>query len=392
MNLLWSKIHINSFKKNFLEYTHINIIDSFNLLIEYFMIIGIDLRFLENNTYSNFAKNLVKNLIHTQSDVHFNIYTKNPDLFDVDTKNCHVKFIDIDCWSLTEQTKFLKILKNDKNTLMLFFDYNKPLYYNWEYYTILSWLKDIFYQNFSNYFHKYKYLYLLEKNLKKSKKILCFDENTKDELIERFNINQEKINLLDGFFLENTFHSEDKDISLDIKTKFQIWEKYFIYSWGDGIEKNLDRLIHVFHRLHKENFDLGLIFLWDKIWKNIELRNHVIENGLQKHIHFIDSVKPWEEQLLYQQSLAVIFPSLYESFPFRLSNPMILNIPILASKLHNIENIFEDKIEYFSPISTSSILNTIKNFTEKKSSQNYSSILEKNNIQHTTKQLIDIIR
>ena len=34
-----------------------------------------DIRFLENNTYSHFAQDLVKNLIHTQSDIQFNLYT-----------------------------------------------------------------------------------------------------------------------------------------------------------------------------------------------------------------------------------------------------------------------------------------------------------------------------
>lgn len=75
------------------------------------MIIGIDLRFLENNTYSHFAKDLVKQLIHTQSDIVFNIYTRNPDLFELDNTNFHVKLVDIDCGSLAEQTKFNKILK-----------------------------------------------------------------------------------------------------------------------------------------------------------------------------------------------------------------------------------------------------------------------------------------
>lgn len=356
------------------------------------MIIWIDLRFLENNTYSHFAQDLVKNLIHTQSDIQFNLYTRNPDLFELDAENFHVKFIDIECGSFAEQLKFNSILKHDNNTLMLFFDHHKPLLYSWEYYTILSGLKDIFYQNFSDYFHKYKYLFLLEKNLKNSKKILCLDENTKDELIERFNIKEEQIKILDGFFIKNIFQSTDKDTSIDIKSKFQIWEKYLIYSWGDGIEKNLDRLIQVFHRLHKENFDLDLVFLWDKIWKNIDLRHAVIENELQKNIHFIDSVKPWEEQLIYQQSLGVIFPSLYESFPFRLSNPLILNIPILASKLPNIEHIFQDQIQYFSPISTSSILDVVKLFSQTKTKPNYTQILKRNNIERTTKQIIDIIR
>jgi hypothetical protein len=83
-------------------------------------------------------------------------------------------------------------------------------------------LKDIFYQDFQSYLEKYKYLYLLEKNLKSSKQILCFDENTKDELIERFNIAESHVSILQSFFIQNGFISEDKDIALDIRSKFQI--------------------------------------------------------------------------------------------------------------------------------------------------------------------------
>jgi hypothetical protein len=54
----------------------------------------------------------------------------------------------------------------------------------------------VYYDNFDSFFKKYKYLYLLEKNLKNSKKVICLDENTKNELIERFNIKEEQIQIL----------------------------------------------------------------------------------------------------------------------------------------------------------------------------------------------------
>lgn len=356
------------------------------------MVIGIDLRFLENSTYSHFAQDLVKQLIHSNDEIQFNIYTKNPDLFTLDNSNFHLKYVNISCGSLAEQIKFNRLLQSDQNTVMIFFDHNKPLMYKWEYYTILSGLKDIFYQNFKNYFEKYKYLYLLEKNLKNSKKILCFDENTKDELIERFNISESHVSLLQPFFIQNSFTWEDNDIALDIHSKFQIWKKYLIYSGWDWIEKNIDRLIHVLHRLHKENNSLDLIFLGDKIGKNISLRHAIVENDLQKHVHFLDAIKPSEELMLYKQSCGVIFPSLYESFPFRLSNPLYLQIPILSSKLPNIEHIFGNSITYFSPISTSSILDVLKKFINQSNDVDYTNILEKYSTQNTAKQIINIIR
>jgi hypothetical protein len=61
---------------------------------------------------------------------------------------------------------------------------------------LLPSLKDIYYSNFSNYFEKYFFNYLIENNLKNSSKIICFDKNTNNELIEKFNIYEEKINII----------------------------------------------------------------------------------------------------------------------------------------------------------------------------------------------------
>ncbi|MCP4523176.1 MAG: glycosyltransferase family 4 protein [Candidatus Gracilibacteria bacterium] len=356
------------------------------------MIIGIDLRFLDHDLYSQFAKDFVKNLIHTQTQYQFNIYTKNPDLFDLDGDNFHIKYVDIDCGSLSEQIKLKKIFEKDNNTLMLFFDHHKPVGYKGEYYTVLSGLKDIFYQNYSNYFSKYKYLYLLEKNLKNSKKILCFDHNTKKELIERFNAEEESIIILQPFFIKNNDINQPSEVEISMRSKFQLGEKYLIYSGGDGIEKNLDRLIQVFHRLHKEEYDLHLVFFGDKIGKNIDLRHAIIEHDLQKKVHFLDALKPAEEKCLYEQSQGVVFPSLYESFPFRLSHPLFLGTPILTSKLVNTEKVFGDKVSYFSPISTGNIITALKDFVEKKHVIDYEKIRSEYTVIHTVNQFIKIIR
>jgi hypothetical protein len=100
---------------------------------------------------------------------------------------------------------------------MIFFNHFKPLNYKWDYYTIISGLKDIFYQTFKSYPEKYIYLFLLEKNLKNSKKILCLDENTKDELIERFDFTENKISILPGFFTPNEKMVQNQ-VQIDIHT------------------------------------------------------------------------------------------------------------------------------------------------------------------------------
>jgi hypothetical protein len=94
---------------------------------------------------------------------------------------------------------------------------------------IVSSLKDVYYSNFSSLIEKYKNIFLLEKNLKNASKVICLDENTRNELTERFNIKEDKINVLQAFFKKKQ-ENQPQDIVIDAKTKYQIEHDFFVYS------------------------------------------------------------------------------------------------------------------------------------------------------------------
>lgn len=329
------------------------------------MKIWLDLRFIDDDIYSNFTLELVKWLIEKKSENEFIIYT-NKFINWLEYQNAFQKNVWIKINSFTEQTKYLKILNNDKNNIMIFFNHFKPVLYSKEYFILIHSLKDIYYSNFNNDYNKYKYLYLLEKNLKKSKKILCFDNNTVDELIEKFNINEDKINILKWFFPDNYWINDNDSISLDIKTKYWIKNDFLIYSWWEWVEKNYEKLINVFHKMKKNWYEIDLIFLWDEIWKNLSLRNLIINLEMQEQIHFLWYIKPAEKILFYKESLWVLFPSLYETFPFSLSDPLYYNVPIISTDIKNIKIIFWDSIKYFSAMSTNNIYENLIKYIDNK--------------------------
>jgi len=358
------------------------------------MQIWLDLRFLKNNLYSSFIINLVENLIIKDTKnkyiIYINTRKKQELLIEkiLNKINCEVKIIEIDNFSIKEQIHFLKILKKDKNNLMIFFNHFKPIFYRWDYYTFVLNLKDIYYWNFESSLNKYKYLYLLEKNLQKSQKIICFDENTKNELVERFNIREETINLIHWFFNSKSKIIE-KEIKIDIKTKYSIKNDYLLYSCWDGIEKNLEKLVQIYDKI--EN-NIDLIILWEKISKNIFLRNKIVNLWLQDRIKFLSPIKESEKSLIYKQSIWVIFPSLYETFPFCLSDAIEYSVPILTSNIKSLEKIFWNSVKYFSPISKVDMIKQINNYIKNSDKiANYSEL--KNNLSKdkTTKELIDII-
>lgn len=357
------------------------------------MNIWLDLRFIEDNLYSTFIIELIKGLIIKNSENNFIIYT-NKDLNWLNFQNVIVKNIWIKLFSFKEQTTYLKILKKDKNNIMLFFNIYKPLFYVWTYLILIPSFKEIYYNNFSNYIKKYSYLYLLEKNIKKSTKIICFDQNTGNELTEKFNINENKINYLDWFFPNSEKLSNIEDLKINIKTTYNLHNSFFIYSWWEWVEKNYEKLVYVFEKLKKDWLEIDLVFLWDTISKNVQLRDTILKLNMQNNIHFIWVIKSAEKVIFYNNSIWVIFPSFYEPFPFRLTEAIYFNTQILASDLINIKNIFWNSINYFSPISVNSIYENIKIYlnNEKKSEINYENIKNSYTKENTIKQLIEIIK
>ncbi len=351
------------------------------------MQIWLDLRFLKNNYYSKFVTELVKWLISQDKENKYIIYSNSIlEWFDYD--NVIISNVWIRNNTIKEQTSFLKILKNDDNNIVIFFNHYKPILYKGIHYTFIPSLKEVFYNDFKNYIDKYTYLFLLESSLNKSKKIICFDENTQNELTERFNIDYKKINTIDAFFPQL---KEENNLKIDIRNKYDIKNNYFIYHDWDGIEKNYEKLIKVFSRLDNKNIDL--IFLWNNISKNMYLKDLIKKASLENNIRFFPILKEWELELFYKNSQWVIMPSFYTPFPLRLSNAINFNSTIISSDLKSVKKVFWDSIKYFSPISVNSIYNTIlESIKTKNTKNNYNKILSKYNKENTIKQLLNIIK
>lgn len=355
------------------------------------MKIWLDLRFLHDNLYSTFVLELVQAMVQKDTKNSYTIYT-NVFLDWFEFKNISQKVVWIPNGSLKEQTKYYGILRKDKNDLMLFFNHYKPIFYTRTYYTLLPTLKEIYYSNFPNYIAKYKFIYLLGKNLKRSYKILCFDQNTSNELIEKYNIEEEKIHSIDWFFPDKNSETINENLKINIRAKYGINNDFFIYSWWEWVEKNYEKLIHAYGKVLADGKKIDLVFLWDSISKNVALRSLILDLKIQSHIHFIWVIKPAEKKYFYHDSLGVIFPSAYEPFPFRLSDPLYFDSPILSSNLKNIQNIFWDSLTYFSSISVNSMYESISTFLKhKKHTTDYSEVKQRFSKENTLKDLLEII-
>ena len=138
------------------------------------------------------------------------------------------------------------------------FDENKPYFYRGKTILFIPSLAHVFYTDEGFSLEKTWTQFKYQKNLKNAYKIVCFDESTKDDLNERFNIVEEKITVLKPFFVISDLVEPSSIVTFDVKAKHNMSMDYCIYNAGYGVDKNLERLVEVFARLREAGKDLAL--------------------------------------------------------------------------------------------------------------------------------------
>jgi len=355
------------------------------------MQIWLDLRFLKSwDKYSTFVAVLIQNIIHLDSENTYTLYLsdKTKTKFPAQLK---VEYIKEEPGSLSEQVKFNNKLKKDNNFLMIFFNEKKPLLYKWNYILFIKDLKKLHYQDNTNSLNIFLENLFLKTSLKNAKKVICFENHTKHELNEKLNISEEKIEVLYPFFTLTKIPSAK--VITNIKTKFSINWEYFIYSGWEWNNKNLSKLIEVFQKLNKRWCEVSLVVLDQDITEDVTFRKEVIDSWIVEKIFFVWITTPEEKKAFYHYSIWSIFPTLYESFPFDLTESISYKSPILASSLKQIKEIMWDSISYLSPVSTIDMIEAIQNFISKpKQHTDYKEINNKLTPEKSAKELINLIK
>lgn len=352
------------------------------------MKIWIDLRFLqEDDLYSLFVFAIVQELIKNTNH-EFILYSDT--WFEDDLWKAKVEVVEEKIWSIWENFSLIKRFNKEKFDLMIYFNEYKPLSYTHDYIIFLPTLQKLFFWPFNWSFAKHYYIKLLSYNLKHAKKIICFDKQTKSDLNERFNIEEEKIDIIRWFFpvKENPI-KENKEV--DIKVKHTLNWDYIIYDSNESSVKNLDKVLLSIKKLKEENTILNLIIIWEDAGKNLEFRKMVLDYGINDLVFFVGEIENEERQSYYKQSVWLVYPNIYETFPFELNNALIYNTPMIVSDLESIKEITLWELEYFNALSNMDTLEALKTFLKKKKIPNYKKILDYNSAEIYTKKLLELI-
>jgi glycosyltransferase involved in cell wall biosynthesis len=234
---------------------------------------------------------------------------------------------------------FKKYFKNNK--INIFIHTSLPLIKNPHGITISN-IFDIRYLNKSfenNFFKRLIYNFILTICLKNSEYILTISNFIKKEIINKFNINKNKIKI---------FYCTIKK-----QKKFLIERKDFILTVGHFEErKNFFNLLKSFYILKKKyNYPGNLKIVSNSFPKNNKIMNYIKEKNMQNFIQIEKNISNIQLQKYYASAQLFVFPSIYEGFGLPILEALEQNCRVLTSKIDVFREILGNNYQYFNPYS-----------------------------------------
>ncbi len=181
--------------------------------------------------------------------------------------------------------------------------------------------------------------YFLKTIRKKSLKIFCVSENTKNDLIDMFEFKDEQISVIYNS-LNSLFFNLKKESS-------PISSPYILYTGNIKPHKNVSALIEAFRLIKPffKNLKLVLAGAGEKIpeeYIHDDIRDHLITTGYlarEKLINYIDNAEIF------------VFPSFYEGFGFPPLEAMARGKAVISSPEGSLKEILGKAPLYFDPYS-----------------------------------------
>jgi len=229
-------------------------------------------------------------------------------------------------------------------------------------------IMDLAFLRFPQQFRKrdlYTLINWTKKSVNQANHILTISQFTKKEIIHFYQYPAEKITVTyPGAIKKLKIKNEKLKIVINnLKQKYKIRGKYFLYIGTIQPRKNLIRLIEVFaktiNNVAMKQFN-NLVIVGKKGWLYDDIFRKVEQLGLEKRVIFTGFVAEEEKNILLKNAFALVLPSLYEGFGIPVLEAMQLGCPVIVSRTSSLpETAGEAALYIDNPQSVNSIQKTL---------------------------------
>ncbi len=199
-------------------------------------------------------------------------------------------------------------------------------------------IHDLNYSKISNLYPTVPIEYLTQKEITlRADHIIAISENTKKDLIEQWNIPDNKITTI--------YHGISKKLDNLSENRIHL-RRYVLFVGYRALYKNFENCLIAFSRLASKYSDLDLICTGSLFNKEEKIR--IAKLGLNNRVF---AIKATEQEMarLYRDAELFVYPSFYEGFGMPILEAMLYGCPVVLSNTSCFPEIAGDAGAYFNP-------------------------------------------
>ena len=197
---------------------------------------------------------------------------------------------------------------------------------------------------------------LLRRGITKSRLIVCVSEFVKQELIERFDVPDERLITVYHGVGDEFRHFPAELAQHEVARNYQLTRPYYLYVGKLHANKNIVRLVEAFHAFITDTgADHLLVLAGRLVWGSEGIMATVARLDLDERVRFIGHRTQAELPALYNAATAFVFPTLWEGFGLPVVEAMACGTPVIASDIACIPEVTGGAALLVNPLSTAAL-------------------------------------
>ena len=336
------------------------------------MRIGIDARFfgIKQKGLGRYTQKLVENLekVAVSDGNQYFVFLKKDNFEEYQPQNPNFQKVlaDYQWYTLAEQIYFPWLLYKYKLDLVHFPHFNVPIAYCKKFVVTIHDLTLLHFptvrsSTLNPLLYQIKFLaYRLAIRLAivRSFRVITISQFTKKDIIENYGKAIEKKIFVTYESAEDYCMFSAKNAQ-EILQKYGIIKPYLIYVGNAYPHKNLERLVLAFAQVLQEKPELELVLVGKRDYFYERLHKLILEREINNVI-LLSDVSDHVLDILFHQSIANVFPSLYEGFGLPPLEAMSKGVPVISSDHPCMREILGESAYFFDGKNINSIVRAIE--------------------------------
>lgn len=181
----------------------------------------------------------------------------------------------------------------------------------------------------------------IKKQAEQADKIIAISESTKNDLIEFYGIEENKIRVIySGISPEFKKMEKYSECLKDMKAKYKLPENFILYLGTIEPRKNINAIIEAFEIIKENKLspddDLKLVIAGGFGWLYEDVVKAAKNSPFAGDIVFTGAVEAMDRAGIYNLAKLFVFPSFFEGFGFPPLEAMACGVPVITSNCSSL--------------------------------------------------------